>query len=156
MSPTDSGTNVMRLRSQITSKAAAARWGRRRLAITLRMGNRVVESRNQRQRCQKIMWTGHRVDAGRFQVFSHPHTVRLSSAKTIIVVRQPPSPGDTHDVSRQAQISSPHGIRRATRVGGRWPEHYMVGFRKSVLVQIRCIEHREAKVFPVQPNVGAP
>jgi hypothetical protein len=42
----------------------------------------------------------------------------LSSAKTIIVFKRPPSPGDTHDASH-LQTSSPHGDRRATGVGGR-------------------------------------
>src|SRR5258708_24747833 len=37
---------------------------------------------------------------------------RLSSAKIITVVKRPPSPGDTHDASRQARTSSQHGNRR--------------------------------------------
>ena len=51
----------------------------------------------------------------------------LSSAKTIIVVKPPPSPGDTHDASRQAPRSSQRGNPRATCVCGRWPEHYPGG-----------------------------
>jgi hypothetical protein len=47
----------------------------------------------------------------------------VSSAKTKIVVRQRLSPGDTHDVSRPAQTSSPHGNRRAVSVYDRWLEH---------------------------------
>ena len=47
----------------------------------------------------------------------------LWSAKIIVVVRRPPSPGDTHDASRPAQTSSQHSNRRAACVCGRWPEH---------------------------------
>src|SRR5215469_10965114 len=51
----------------------------------------------------------------------------LWSAKTKIVVKPPPSPGDTHDASRQAPKSSQPGNPRATCVCGRWPEHYPGG-----------------------------
>src|ERR1035438_7368033 len=47
----------------------------------------------------------------------------LWSAKMVVVVKRPPSPGDTHDASRQAQTSSQRGNRRAACVCGRWPEH---------------------------------
>src|SRR5215471_17122944 len=64
----------------------------------------------------------------------HPHVTQqllwdeyLSSAKTKIVVKPPPSPGDTHDASRQAPRSSQRGNPRATCVCGRWPEHYPGG-----------------------------
>jgi len=47
----------------------------------------------------------------------------LSSAKTKIVVKRPPSPGDIHDVTRRARNPSQHGNQLATCVYRRWPEH---------------------------------
>ena len=42
----------------------------------------------------------------------------------VVVVKRPPSPGDTRGASRQAQTSSQRGNRRAACVCGRWPEYY--------------------------------
>ena len=39
------------------------------------------------------------------------------------VVKRPSSLGDIHAVTRRAQTSSRYGDRRATCVGGRWPEY---------------------------------
>jgi hypothetical protein len=48
----------------------------------------------------------------------------LSSAKTTLAVKRPPSPGCIRDASRQAQVSSRCGDRQAVRVCDRCPERW--------------------------------
>src|SRR5258706_4729561 len=63
--------------------------------------------------CSRRGWTDVGMQRDWLLVQTH-----LSSAKTKIVAKRPPSPGDTHDASRQAQTSSQHGNRRAACVCG--------------------------------------
>src|SRR5215472_699444 len=51
-----------------------------------------------------------------------PGRPRLWSAKKRVVLKRPPLPGDTHDVSRQAQTSSRRGTRLASRACSHSPE----------------------------------
>jgi tetratricopeptide (TPR) repeat protein len=53
---------------------------------------------------------------------AHQRYSQLWSAKKRVVLKRPPLPGDTHDVSRQAQTSSRRGNRLASRACGRSPE----------------------------------
>jgi hypothetical protein len=82
-------------------------------------------------RCTRWLPTKSRQSTSEFDLSINAAKDVLSSAKTTLPVKRPPSPVCIRDASRQAQVSSRCGDWQAVRVCDRCPERWPGGLRES-------------------------